>query len=99
MIDRSEIENLALALNNARRIGAVLGIIMYSYKVSEEQAFTTLRIASQHVHRKLRDIAVTLTDACPLASIPVNHGQPSRGRAPPRMPCYRAHRLHARTFA
>ncbi|HJQ00641.1 MAG TPA: ANTAR domain-containing protein [Jatrophihabitans sp.] len=67
IIDRSQIENLALALNNARRIGAALGIIMYSYKVTEDQAFTTLRIASQHTHRKLRDIAedVLLTGTMP----------------------------------
>jgi hypothetical protein len=40
---------------------------MYAYKVSEEQAFATLRIASQHTNRKLRDVAddVLLTGAAP----------------------------------
>lgn len=57
VIDRNEIANLEIALSTARRIGAALGIIMTSYKVTEEQAFATLRIASQHTNRKLRDVA------------------------------------------
>ena len=40
---------------------------MASYQATEEQAFTTLRIASQHTQRKLRDVAedVLLTGAAP----------------------------------
>ena len=67
VIDRGEIANLAIALISARRIGAALGIIMATYKVTEEKAFATLRIASQHTNRKLRDVAedVLLTGAAP----------------------------------
>jgi multidrug efflux pump subunit AcrA (membrane-fusion protein) len=67
VIDQAQIANLQIALNSARRIGAALGIIMASYKVTEEKAFATLRIASQHTHRKLRDVAedVLLTGAAP----------------------------------
>jgi hypothetical protein len=67
VIDRSQIGNLEVALNSARRIGAALGILMSSYKVTEEQAFATLRIASQHTNRKLRDVAddVVFTGAAP----------------------------------
>ena len=65
VLDQAEIANLQIALNSARRIGAALGIIMATYKVTEEKAFATLRIASQHTHRKLRDVAedVLLTGA------------------------------------
>ncbi len=67
LIDQAEVANLKVALNSARRIGAALGIIMSAYKVTEEQAFATLRVASQHTHRKLRDVAedVLLTGAAP----------------------------------
>jgi hypothetical protein len=67
VIDQAQIANLKIALNTARRIGAALGIIMSTYKVPEEKAFATLRIASQHTHRKLRDVAedVLLTGAAP----------------------------------
>lgn len=67
VIDRAEIANLEIALSSARRIGAALGIIMATYKVTEEKAFAALRTASQHTHRKLRDVAedVLLTGAVP----------------------------------
>jgi hypothetical protein len=70
VLDRSEIANLEIALSTARRIGAALGIIMAAYKVTEEQAFATLRIASQQTNRKLRDLAddVLLTGATPATS-------------------------------
>lgn len=67
VIDQGEIANLKIALNSARRIGAALGIIMVTHKVTEEKAFAALRTASQHTHRKLRDVAedVLLTGAAP----------------------------------
>lgn len=70
VIDGSEIANLRIALHSARRIGAAMGIIMVAHKVTEEQAFAALRIASQHTHRKLRDIAdeVLLTGLPPSPS-------------------------------
>jgi len=70
VIDRAEIANLGIALRSARRIGAAMGIIMFAHKVTEEQAFAALRIASQHTHRKLRDIAdeVLLTGLPPSES-------------------------------
>jgi hypothetical protein len=67
VIDRTQIANLEVALATARRIGAALGVIMAAYKVTEEQAFATLRTASQHTNRKLRDLAedVLLSGAVP----------------------------------
>lgn len=49
--------HLRAALDSNRRIGVALGIIMATYKTTEAQAFDLLRMASQHSHRKLRDIA------------------------------------------
>jgi AmiR/NasT family two-component response regulator len=50
-------ENLRLAQFSNRRIGAAIGILMASRKITEEQAFDLLRQASQHTHLKLRDLA------------------------------------------
>jgi hypothetical protein len=46
-----------VALESSRRIGQALGILMATYKLTDEQAFDLLRGASQHTHHKLRDIA------------------------------------------
>lgn len=55
------------ALQTNRRIGIAIGILMALHQVEEQQAFDLLRIASQRLHRKLRDIAeeVILTGATP----------------------------------
>ena len=50
-------EHLRTALVTNRRIGAAVGILMVNHKITEDQAFDLLRIASQHTHRKLRDLA------------------------------------------
>jgi AmiR/NasT family two-component response regulator len=50
-------ENLRHAQFSNRRIGAAIGILMASRKITEEQAFDLLRQASQHTHLKLRDLA------------------------------------------
>jgi GAF domain-containing protein len=54
---RDEAAQLRCALESNRRIGVAIGIIMATYKTTETQGFDLLRIASQHSHRKLRDIA------------------------------------------
>lgn len=56
-IDRDKIANLEQALITCRRIGAAIGILMSVRKVTEDQAFAVLKVASQHGHRKLREIA------------------------------------------
>lgn len=50
-------ENLRLALDSNRDIGAALGILMYSRKLTRDTAFELLRSTSQRAHRKLRDVA------------------------------------------
>jgi signal transduction histidine kinase/DNA-binding response OmpR family regulator/PAS domain-containing protein len=59
--------NLRLALSSNREIGAAIGILMASRRVTADDAFDLLRRASQAQHRKLRDIAaeVTLTGLLP----------------------------------
>jgi anti-anti-sigma factor len=51
------ISHLTAALETSRRIGAAIGVIMATEKLSESQAFEVLRVESQLSHRKLRDIA------------------------------------------
>ena len=55
--DRKEIEEIKAALITSRRIGAALGILMASKRITEDQAFIALRNASQRSNRKLREVA------------------------------------------
>ena len=55
---RDEAANLQLALKSNREIGLALGILMSRHRITQEQAFDLLRMASQHSHRKLRDLAI-----------------------------------------
>jgi hypothetical protein len=54
---RDKIANLERALTSSRRIGAAMGVLMYRHKITIDQAFELLRVASQVTHRKLRDVA------------------------------------------
>jgi AmiR/NasT family two-component response regulator len=51
------IENLEAALVNARKIGAAIGIMMASEKLTYEQAFSFLSLASQRSNEKLSQVA------------------------------------------
>jgi AmiR/NasT family two-component response regulator len=54
---REQIANLEQALQTSRSIGMAVGIVMASRGLSSDDAFGVLRTASQHQHRKLREIA------------------------------------------
>jgi hypothetical protein len=54
--------NLLRALETSREIGMAMGIIMATHKVPRDQAFDLLRIASQHRHRKLAEIAAEVAE-------------------------------------
>lgn len=54
---RDRAVNLQRALASNRRIGMAMGVLMASHKVTEDDAFTLLRIASQNTNRKLLDVA------------------------------------------
>lgn len=54
--------NFATALSSSRQIGTAMGILMAQRKVSSEEAFALLRTASQHLNRKLRDVALEVEE-------------------------------------
>jgi hypothetical protein len=56
------IENLERALGTNRDIGVAMGILMKAHLATKQQAFDMLRVASQHTHRKLGDIASDVID-------------------------------------
>lgn len=62
-----DIVNLETALRTNRQIGTAVGILMATEKVTEADAFDLLRKASNHLNRKLVDIAehVHLTGSLP----------------------------------
>ncbi len=55
--ERERAEHLRVALDTNRQIGTAMGILMARHRCSSEDAFTALRVTSQHQHRKLREIA------------------------------------------
>lgn len=59
--------NLEEALRTSRQIGTAMGILMARELITSDEAFKLLSQASQHLNRKLRDIAVEveLTGALP----------------------------------
>jgi GAF domain-containing protein len=54
---RERADHLRVALGTNRQIGTAMGILMARHGCSAEDAFTALRVTSQHLHRKLREIA------------------------------------------
>jgi GAF domain-containing protein len=68
---QDKIDNLEQALVNSRRIGTAIGVLMASYRVTDEQAFDLLRIASQSRHRKLIAIAEDVIESGELALPPL----------------------------
>ncbi len=54
-------ENLDHALTSSRMIGKAVGVVMSRYKLSEEEAFNRIRVASQHANIKIRDLADMIT--------------------------------------
>ena len=64
-----QVSNLETALSSNRRIGAAIGVLMASRRVTSQEAFALLRKASNESNRKLRDIAdsVVLTGSLDLA--------------------------------
>lgn len=79
---RDKIANLEVALRSARQIGAAIGILMATLKVSQDEAFALLSYSSQTLHRKLRDIAdqVVFTGALPTASPASEPNRPDAAR-------------------
>lgn len=55
-----QIANLERALTSSRIIGTAIGILMYAHKITADEAFQRLVDSSQHLNRKLADIAETV---------------------------------------
>lgn len=56
-LHQDKVMHLERALESSREIGTAMGILMARELCTQEQAFDRLRTASQHTHRKLREIA------------------------------------------
>jgi len=56
-VERNKAAHLQLALATNREISQAIGILMSAYKLTSQQGFELLRTASQHTHRKLREVA------------------------------------------
>ncbi len=55
-------ENLHMALATREMIGQAQGILMERERINADEAFDVLRRASQHLNRKLREVAQTLVE-------------------------------------
>jgi hypothetical protein len=60
VVSRQHVAQLEQALVSSRIIGAAIGILMDSRKVSQDDAFTMLKQASFRSNRKIRDIAAAI---------------------------------------
>ena len=59
---RARATNLEKALTSNREIGVAMGVLMTQHKITRDQAFGLLRLASQNGNRKLADIASEVAD-------------------------------------
>ncbi len=71
-VQRSEDRAMHLerALENSRLIGTAVGVVMASHKVTRDTAFETLKGASQHLNRKLRDVADRIVETGVVPEVP-----------------------------
>lgn len=53
----NQVSNLQMALSSNRKVGAAIGVLMASRKVTSQEAFKLLRQASNETNRKVRDVA------------------------------------------
>lgn len=60
--ERERVRHLEQALDSSREIGIAMGVLMARNRLTRDQAFDLLRICSQRINRKLRDIAVEVAD-------------------------------------
>ena len=61
-LEQKRRENLEIALESSRVIGMAMGIIMANQLCTADQAFDALRRISQETNRKLRDVALDVTE-------------------------------------
>ena len=61
-ISCDKVANLERALATSREIGTAIGVLMTSAKLTREQAFGRLRVASQESNRRLYEVAAEVVD-------------------------------------
>ncbi len=61
-IARDRADNLRQALESNREIGVAIGVLMHQHRITRQQAFDLLRVASQDTNRKLADVAADVAD-------------------------------------
>ena len=76
----AEIEQLKIAVESRGRIGAAVGIIMATHRLTRADAFDLLRATSQNDNRKLRDVADEITESGLVPTLP--SGREARVRLP-----------------
>ncbi len=74
------IDNLEKALRSNREIGIAIGIIMAHRKITRDDAFTLLRVASQNSNRKLHDLAAEVADTGVLPTYTIRRQAPDAPR-------------------
>jgi hypothetical protein len=77
VIAQEKVVNLQRALESNREIGMAMGVLMSKHKFTREQAFDTLRIASQGSGRKLYDVASDVVESGTLDLPPLPRPRPS----------------------
>jgi GAF domain-containing protein len=84
-VAHAELEaNLRIGLRTREEIGRAVGILMERHRVTASAAFDMLVLASQHSHRKLRDVAAWMTETGedPARLIPPKRADPTSRSAP-----------------
>jgi AmiR/NasT family two-component response regulator len=61
-VNQAQAGDLRRALDTNREIGVAVGMLMTHHRLTRDQAFDLLRVASQHQNRKLRDIAAGVAE-------------------------------------
>jgi hypothetical protein len=74
-LNRDEAARLHVALGSSRQIGTAIGILMARELITSEEAFARLVEASQHLNRKLRDIAADVVET---GALPVMYPGPGK---------------------
>ncbi len=70
--ERERAEHLDRALESSREIGMAMGVLMAQQRMTRQEAFTVLRRVSQHLNRKLHDVAVEIVDTGRLPERPTS---------------------------
>ena len=78
-VTRDRANQLAQAVRSNRQIGIAVGILMTQHKITDDQAFDLLRIASQNTNRKLVDVAIAVAETGAL-ELPTRSGSPGSRR-------------------